>query len=663
MKQMSTLKNLLLATGIVSASVANAQIKPLAFGERPFGTGTAPSNWYKDYVGLRFLVSYPSSVAGPKAYTHPGTGAAPWGGTVTSAITDIPIVMPPLGGDTLAGSPMTAGTMTGKIAFVYRGGGVEFVCKALNCQSGGAIAVVIVNNQPGGPIGMGSGTVCSAPSVTIPVFMISKEDGDVITGLYRSGADTARFTITPWGLGYAKDAGFVAGALAGPHAFAIPSNQLGASGNPTEYAMKNGAFIANYGTTDLSNVTVSSTTKFYAGGTGSGTTVHSSTVTLPDFYVGDSLNAMFDTTTGEYDLAASGPGRFDVEYSISHSVTDDFPFDNTEKISFYVTDSLYSKGRYDFVKDEPVRTISYHFNGATNPFIWGPTYFVKNGGTSLQTIKYSVTASGTTTPGTPLGTDVNFYLFKWTDGTGGGSDGVMQDGELELVSIGTKTLSGPTDTSGASLVFRGMADPVTGNPKTIMLDAGWYYLGVELQANLYLGADGVMQPYPRIYGRVVGSGTLDYASLARSGGTDIGADPTVNNGLIPSSFSNFVGTVDSFNFDGLKGLIPAVAMVANNNPSVIDAVNDVTGKIDTRVELFPNPAKDNINIRLSLDNTSSKVSYTIVDGLGRFVSKETHNNVKEENFNLNTSKLAAGHYYLVVNTDSKVVARPFVIAR
>ena len=116
---MSTLRNLLLATGIAGASVANAQIHPLAFGARTLiGGGAAESNWYADYVGLRFVVSYPSSIAGPKVYTHAGTGTTPWGTTVTTPINDVPIVMPPLGGDTLAGSAMPAGSMTGKIAYI-----------------------------------------------------------------------------------------------------------------------------------------------------------------------------------------------------------------------------------------------------------------------------------------------------------------------------------------------------------------------------------------------------------------------------------------------------------------------------------------------------------------------------------------------------------------
>jgi len=664
MKQMFTLKNLLLAACVAGVSVANGQYtnQPKAFGARTLIGGTAAeSNWYADYVGLRFVVNSPASVAGPKVYTHPGVGTTPWGTTVTTPIVNTQIVMPPLGGDTLAGSGMPAGSMAGKIGYVYRGGGIEFVCKALNVQNGGAVACVIVNNVNGGPIGMGAGSVCASAGVTIPVFMISKEEGDVITGLYRAN-DTARFTITPWGLNMANDLGFVPGGVSNWHNYAIPSNQLGASGNPFAYKMMDGAFVANYGTTDVSGVNVVSSTSFSAGGTGTPAVQHTNTVTLASFPKLDSIHVFYPAA--EYDLAASGVGRFDVTYTITHSVADGYPADNTMTSSFYVTDSLYSKGRYDFVKNEPIRTIGYSFGGAAaDPFIWGPMYYVKTGGTSISRVQYSLSKNNPTVA-TPLGVVVSLYLFEWADGTGGQpQDSIVQDGELTLVSLGTQTLDQPTDTSGATINFRKMGDPATGNPKTIIMGADkWYYLGIEVPSSHFLGADGIMHPLPRIYGRDLSVGVFDYSNMVQKSTDDISANPTVANLPVPGTYSNFIGYVDSFNFANTRGLIPAVAMIANNNPT-IDEVNTVPAKVDTKVTLAPNPAKESMQVALTLEQASKTVTYTIIDGLGRFVSKEVHNNVKEETFSLNTSKLASGHYFLVVTTDSKAISRNFVIAK
>jgi hypothetical protein len=666
MKQMITLKNLLLASCIAGASVANGQIHPLAFGPYTLmdGTTVTDPNWYKDYVGLRFVVNSPASVAGQKIYTHPGVGTTPWGGTVTAPIVNTQIVMPPVGGDTVAASTLTPGSMTGKIGFVYRGGGVEFVCKAARCEAAGAIAIVIVNNINGGPIGMGAGSVCPATSVTKPVFMISKEDGDAIAALYRAG-DTARFTITPWGLGLANDLGFVPSAVAGWHNYAIPFNQMSGAGTPAAYKMVDGSFIANYGSADQTGVNVISELKFTPTG-GSATTQHTHTVTMTTPFTGtaaatpDSIFAMFTAAGGtEYDLTVPGKGRFDLNYTIGMTGTDDYPADNSLTSSFYVTDSLFSKSRYDFTLNQPVKTIGFSFN-AGGDFIWGPMYYVKNGGTSISRVQYSLS---TNTPG-PLGTAVNIYLYKWTDGTGGDPDGVIQNGELTLKSLGLHNFDGVLDTSGAALNFAAMGDPTSGNPTTILLEAdSWYYLAIGVPGGHFLGSDGIMHPLPRIYGRALGTaGILDNSNMVETSNDNIVATPTGSHAPIPGTMTNYVGTVDSFNFNNTRGMIPSVAMITNSNPPPIDYVAPVT-KLDTRVSLFPNPAKDNIQVSLSLDKKSKNVTYTIVDGLARFVSKEVHTNVKEETFTVNTSKLAPGSYYLIINTDEKAVARNFVIAK
>ena len=67
-----------------------------------------------------------------------------------------------------------ASQVAGKVALVDRGT-CPFVDKATHAQAAGAIGVVVVNNASG-VIGMGG----DAPGVTIPVVMISQEDGATI---------------------------------------------------------------------------------------------------------------------------------------------------------------------------------------------------------------------------------------------------------------------------------------------------------------------------------------------------------------------------------------------------------------------------------------------------------------------------------------------------
>ena len=67
--------------------------------------------------------------------------------------------------------------LDGKIAVIRRGL-CEFGFKALAAQNEGAVAVIIVNNVPGDPVGMAGGVF--GDQVTIPVFMLSDTDGEAI---------------------------------------------------------------------------------------------------------------------------------------------------------------------------------------------------------------------------------------------------------------------------------------------------------------------------------------------------------------------------------------------------------------------------------------------------------------------------------------------------
>ncbi len=666
MKRINTIKLLLFVTLLFAAGAVNAQRHPLAFGT--LGGAYSASNWYKNYVGLRLEVTTPPAVAGDKEYTTANDGSGTtglWGGIVTSPIPPTLIQMPPAG-DSLAGTAFGAGYMTGKIGFVYRGGGIEFGAKALACQNAGAIAVVIVNNVSGGPVGMGAGAV--GASVTIPVFMISKTDGDAIDAQY-CGLNPVKITITNWGLGNVNDLGFVPGGLGFWHAYAVPSDQLTGTGI-SAYKQVDGAFIANYGSAAQANVKVSGSLSFTPTGSTTASPIHTDTVKLPTFSTIDSVWAMFDTlTTGnEYDVTAAGTGRFDLTYNISATATDDYPGDNTTTTSFYSTDSVYSKGRYDFTKNQPLRN-SYR-GGATTAQIWGDMFYVAKGGAKISKVQYSLFATATgpfSEPGD------NAYLFKWVDGDRGlTKDSIIQNGELELVGVGTKTFDGINDTSGALLEIKNMGIDTTGAAShfVVLQSNTWYYLAIGVPAAYYLGCDGILNPFPRIYGRVHAVNHIfDYSNMQFGEATgsveDIYTNFAANNLFMPSNVSHLA--VDSFNYYSAKGLLPAIAMVINKDTTYVPPIDHTlvnnTSRPAIGITIYPNPASEYLNVSLDLDKFATSVKYTLIDGMGRIVSETIHNNLQSEKYTINTYVLASGNYFLVVNANDKVTFKKFVVAR
>ncbi len=87
---------------------------------------------------------------------------------------------------------INGGDLNGKFAILKRGS-CEFGLKALAAQNEGAVAVVVVNNQPGDPIVMGGGEF--GDQVTIPVVMISDVEGNPIIAEILGG-NTVNMTLS-----------------------------------------------------------------------------------------------------------------------------------------------------------------------------------------------------------------------------------------------------------------------------------------------------------------------------------------------------------------------------------------------------------------------------------------------------------------------------------
>jgi len=682
MKQFNTAKKLLLASLIGVASSVNGQTitHPLAFASTDPGVDSP--NWYRNYVGVRVEVDAPASIAGDKTSTSAiiGTGTDDWPNIVYTNLYDLPIVMPPAS-DSFFASGLPAGCMAGKIAVVWRGPmtgtGVYFVTKAYNAQQAGAVAIVLINEYPGAePIT--PAYVSGYGTVTIPVYMIGNADGIAIRNQYMADTNSVRMTITNWGHDLTNDLGFVPGGYALWHNYAIPYDQITPI-NPEAYKGLDGAFIANYGTNAAYNVTLSDSLFFTPDGS-STVQIHAGSENFPGpFNSIDSIYAIFSNT--EYnvyssDIPASTPGRYDLKYNITSDSTDLYPGDNSATYSFYTTDSLYSKGLYNFTANQPFVN-SWRGGGAD--FIWGPMYYVAKGGASVSDIQYSI-AENTTTAATPLSGNSNVYIFKWVDGfidSSSGTpvdypmDGIVQNGELQLAAIGDYTYGLlPSDTSEGILNLRvnNITDP-SGliSPYYLILDSNsWYYFAVDPGSSttlpLFLGVDNVLNPYPRVYGRYYNNGIMDYSNI-QNGFAESAISTYDMYGCLPlaGSLVGTIDSVDSFNYSSMIGLIPSVAVVVNKNPPRLAVNNTVKPFAD--VNLFPNPAKNELNVSLQLLQVTNSVTYTVIDGLGRFVSKETHNNVMVDNFAINTTDYPPGNYYLIINITGKVMSEKFTIVK
>ena len=105
-----------------------------------------------------------------------------------------------------------------------------------------------------------------------------------------------------------------------------------------------------------------------------------------------------------------------------------------------------------------------------------------------------------------------------------------------------------------------------------------------------------------------------------------------------------------------------MTLLSTTHPHVQTSVDNVKSAF-AKFELFPNPATDHVNVSLGLDQTARTVTYTIVDGAARVISKVTHNDVKSETYEFSTQTLPAGHYYMTVVADGKAMFKKFAVVR
>ncbi|MBS1936218.1 MAG: T9SS type A sorting domain-containing protein [Bacteroidetes bacterium] len=273
--------------------------------------GLALSAWAAN-AQIATYVLQPPSISGPLTFM----AADSWG-----ALPDLSLPANRVQGyaaivrDGSAADSLGCGTLTnaaqiaGKIAIVYRGT-CEFGAKALNAQTAGAIAVVIVNNA-GGPVGMAGGA--SGSQVHIPVVMIGQADGALIHDQVMAGnVELLIGTVLnmfPNNLAMEKSKTLI------PEQAARPAL---VSANENEFSVQLGAWVYNYGTAAQDGATLKATV------THGGTTVYDETSSPASIPSGDSVYFTLPT------FAQAGySGRYALTYTAQLTTTDDFAADNT----------------------------------------------------------------------------------------------------------------------------------------------------------------------------------------------------------------------------------------------------------------------------------------------------------------------------------------------
>jgi hypothetical protein len=285
-----------------------------------------------------FSVEEPASIAGGYELTYaPNTD---WGVPdmliTANAVLDTVVLANDLTptADSLMCDVAAVGSLNGKIAMLYRGD-CEFGVKALNAQNAGAIAVIIINNISGSPVGMGGGA--QGLNVTIPVVMVSDVTGALIKEKLMNGETVVAFIGNKENY-YVNDIGTASKYIRVAENQAIPSVL---AVNSTEFPVNLGLYVFNYGSALQTGSTVNAEITY------NGTSIYNETSNSFDFVAATPTEDSVWVDFPAFSSAAFSAGEYAITYTLTPTVTDDYPTDNVITTKFVLTDDMISLARLD----------------------------------------------------------------------------------------------------------------------------------------------------------------------------------------------------------------------------------------------------------------------------------------------------------------------------
>ena len=532
---------------------------------------------------VAFYVQSPSSIAG--SYDFETVSAATWGvDMLTVAVLDtLAVVDDGTADDSLGCNALVNGAdIAGKIAVVYRGA-CEFGKKAFEAQSVGAVGVIVINNVPGAPIPMGAGAF--GASVTIPAVMVSQSDGAIIRAAMNAGPVVA-FMGNKTGF-FANDLAMSIGDVVMAPAQALPATQIQTSADLT---IPVGAWFFNRGSASQSGVRLKATVTL------GGSLLYADSSAAQTVASGDSMFislAAFTRPTWD-------TGYYELTYSVSSSVADDFADDNSVVTNFWINGAgKYSKARMNPATGFPTATSGGLRAGGGAAFEWciALTENNFNGLTAMDLSFAAVTSSTDSLTGKAV--SINFY--EWLDDP----DTVINN--LILLTDPFQTLYEYT----ANLQGQYITVPLNGTTGFDLKDNTNYLACVFIDdPNTFLISDGI----------------LDYTTTINEGYGEA-VSPVQTSGWFTGGF----GPED----------VPTIVVGTKPTPVGIPNIDITTGKP------YPNPATESITIPFIVTK-GGIVEVSVVDVTGRIVHVEKVDMTGTDKLVVNTNNLSDGSYFFTV---------------
>ncbi len=354
----------------------------------------------------------------------------------------------------------------------------------------------------------------------------------------------------------------------------------------------------------------------------SGSEVYSSTINYGSV-VSDSLaenNIFPDQLMGS--AIAGELAQYTGTYSVSFTGGDDLvPSNNVSTFDFLVLDTLFSK--------ETGTNLRLIAPQDDNSYTWGNVFYMPNGnGYYARTIGFAIE-----NPDELIGQEVTTLLYEWD----GDTNGDLEANPDEYGDFPIAFNSYKFDGSEVGNIIRVPID-VSGNG--VALKDGKHYIAMiqyftENEQPMFM----------------FGSDEFDY-----------NATWFVSDSLqSPRYFAALeVGQPDAPSFSTLgfgRDIVPIVRLSIGDNPDLsMPAISMSTSAEETlptenTISLYPNPVEDLLQLEIGLTEVSENVHVNIFDQTGRALFYRGYEQLQQGKFDYDLSKLAAGVYYIRIDTE------------
>lgn len=489
--------------------------------------------------------------------------------------------------------------IAGKIAVVYRGA-CNFSLKALNVQDSGAVALIIINNVPGSPVGMGAGT--NSADVHIPVAMISQADGALLRDSIQAGA-VEIFLGNNTNL-FANNVGAYKADIGMANSQSIP---VMLAQSASDFEVPVAAWVRNYGSAEATGVVVSAVI------TRDGSEVYNETSTSSNILSGDSL--FFSLPT--YSEDGYEAGFYTIDYTIGSDASDEFPDDNTISTNFWINEEgYYSKSQVD-PTEGPLAGNGLRPANSTE-FEWCIALQSENAESMIIT---GMTFSTLTNNSLDLtGQAVQLAVYEWNDPFDGTATPTFDD-LLELTDNEIYDYASDAQGEFVTHTFQ--------TPIELLNDQKYLGCATIIADDMFLGVDA----------------GLDYNVTYDSYPTEI---------FFPlNDIDGGTWYSGGFGTDNVPGIVLNMQL-ANGIAEDVEAME---------VTPYPNPTTDMINIPLGVA-MNGNVNVTVYDMEGRMVLAEELCQTNSTNIRMDVSKLASGlHTFKLQFEDNSTTAFQVVVTR